>query len=159
MTSTMDVRFDDLDALQALVSEDFGDFGEPLTVTQEMIDRFADLTDDHQWIHVDRQRCQRESPLRTTIAHGFLILSLLTALKPPLGPRIVGQGSLLNYGADKLRFVAPVPAGSAIHARRRIAHVRKKGVGGTQLTFETEIWVVGQSKPALLYRSLVLLMP
>jgi acyl dehydratase len=155
----MDVRFDDRAALQALVSEDFGVFGEPLTVTQEMIDRFAELADDHQWIHVDVERCRRESPLGTTMAHGFLVLGLLTALKPPLGPRIVGQGSVINYGADKLRFVAPVPAGSAIHARRRIAHVRRKGVGGTQLTFETEIWVVGSTKPALLYRSLVLFMP
>lgn len=155
----MDVRFDDLAALQGLVSEDFGDFGEPLTVTQAMIDRFADLTDDHQWIHVDPERCRLDSPLGTTIAHGFLILSLLTALKPPLGPRIVGQGSVINYGADKLRFVEPVPSGSDIHARRRIAHVRKKGVGGSQLTFETEIWVVDSAKPAVTYRSLVLFMP
>jgi acyl dehydratase len=155
----MDVRFDDLEVLQALVSEEPGAFGEPLTVTQAMIDRFADLTDDHQWIHVDAERCRRDSPAGTTIAHGFLILSLLPALKPPLGPRIVGQGTVINYGADHLRFIEPVPSGSAIRARRRIAHVRKKGVGGTQLTFETEIWVVGRTKPALSYRSLVLFMP
>jgi acyl dehydratase len=152
------VRFDDHEALQALVSPELGPWGEPLTITQEMIDRFADLTGDRQWIHVDVERCRRESPLGTTIAHGFLLLSLLPALAGP-GGQIVGHKTVLNYGADNLRFLSPVPSGSAVHARRRIAHVRKKGVGGTQLTFESEVAVVGAEKPALAYRSLALFLP
>lgn len=153
------VRFDDLEALQTLVSEELGPFGEPMLVSQQMIDRFAELTMDEQWIHVDPERCAKESPFGTTIAHGFLILSLVTALKSGSDLEITGYGSVINYGADKLRFVSPVPAGSRIHARRRIAHVRRKGPKGTQLTFETEIHVVGADKPAMIYRSLALFMP
>jgi acyl dehydratase len=154
-----EVRFDDLDALQTLVSEEMGPFGEPIHVSQDMIDRFAELTMDEQWIHTDVERCKKESPFETTIAHGFLILSLITALKDGSDTRITGFGSAINYGADKLRFVSPVPSGSDIHARRRIAHVRKKGPGGTQITFETEVHVVGADKPAMIYRSLALFMP
>ncbi len=154
-----EVRFDDLEKLQALVADELGPFGEPLLVSQEMIDRFAKLTMDEQWIHVDVARCDKESPFGAPIAHGFLVLSLVTALKDGSDRRIVGFGSAINYGADKLRFVSPVPAGARIHARRRIAHVRKKGIGGTQITFETEVRVVGADKPAMLYRSLALFMP
>ncbi len=154
-----DVRFDDLEALRALVSESFGPFGPSLRVTQAMISAFAALTHDQQWIHVDAERCARESPSRTTIAHGFLLLSLLPALARGGDARIVGQGSVINYGADHLRFMSPVPSESDIHARRRIVHVRKKGLGGVQLTAETEVRVVGADKPAMLYRSLTLFMP
>jgi hypothetical protein len=152
------VRFDDYEALQALVSAELGPWGEPRTITQDMIDRFADLTGDRQWIHVDVERCRRDSPLGTTNAHGFLLLGLLPSLGAP-GVDIVGHKTVLNYGADSLRFISPVPAGSAVHARRRIAHVRKKGIGGTQLTFESELAVVGAEKPAMHYRSLALFMP
>jgi acyl dehydratase len=154
-----EVRFNDLETLKTLVSEELGPFGEPIGITQAMIDQFAELTLDKQWIHVDPVRCEKESPYGTTIAHGFLVLSMVSALKSGSDTRIVGAGSVINYGADKLRFVSPVPAGSEIHARRRIAHVRKKGIGGTQLTFETEVHVVGAEKPAMLYRSLALFMP
>ncbi len=152
----MKVRFDDLDALAALVSDELGPFGEPLVVTQEMIDRFADLTGDRQWIHVDVERARREGPFGGTVAHGYLVLGLLTALKSGGALEIVGYASAINYGLDQVRFVSPVPAGSAIHARRRIAHVRKKGPNGTQVTFESEIRVVGAERPALVCRSLAL---
>jgi acyl dehydratase len=154
-----EVRFDDLPALTNLVSEEMGPFGAPLLVSQAMIDAFAKLTMDEQWIHVDPARCAKESPFGVPIAHGFLVLSLTTALKPGGDTQIVGYQSVINYGADKLRFVSPVPSNSEIVARRRIAHVRKKGVGGTQVTFETEVRVVGFEKPAMLYRSLALFMP
>jgi acyl dehydratase len=153
-----EVRFDDLEALKALVSEDFSDFGPSIEIDQAMIDRFAEVTHDQQWIHTDAERCARESPLGTTIAHGHLLLSLLGALREGNGAKLTGHKSVINYGADKLRFTAPVPVGSKIHARGRIAHVRKKGLGA-QLTFESEIWVVGGAKPAVSYRSLVLFMP
>lgn len=152
-----EVRFDDLEALSSLVSTETGPFGPLMPITQEMIDRFADLTGDRQWIHVDVERCRREGV--STIAHGFLVLSLVTALVQAGDVRIVGHGRVINYGADMLRFTSPVPAGCNLHARRRIAHVRKKGVGGVQITFETEVWVEGADKPAMLYRSLALFMP
>ena len=155
-----EVRFDDLPALEALVSETFDEgFGPEIEITQAMIDQFAKLTRDEQWIHVDDERCARESPFGKPIAHGFLVLSLLTALTRDSGTRIVGAGSVINYGADKLRFTSPVPSGSRVHARRRITHVRKKGVGGTQLTFESEVWVVGADRPAMIYQSIALFMP
>jgi len=156
----MDIRFDDLKALTGLVSDEYGDFGEPLRVTQAMVDQFAELTMDHQWIHVDDQRCRENSPFGGPIAHGFLVLSLVNKLNATAGgPRIVGYGSVINYGADKLRFVGAVPSSCELHARRRIAHVRKKGPGGTQISAETEVWVVGSAKPAMFYRSLALFLP
>lgn len=154
-----EVQFDDLATLQTLVSEELGPYGPPITITQEMIDAFGKLTRDEQWIHSDVERCAAESPYGTTIAHGFLVLSLVSALGSGSDTQIVGYGSVINYGADKLRFVSAVPSNSEIHARSRIAHVRKKGIGGTQITFETEVRVVGADKPAMVYRSLALFMP
>ena len=71
-----EIRFDDIEALQKHVSEEFGEWSEPVEITQEMVNDFADVTGDHQWIHVDVERCASESPFGTTIAHGFLVLSL-----------------------------------------------------------------------------------
>ena len=155
----MEIAFNDIAGVQTLVSDKFGDFGEPITITQAMIDRFAEITMDQQWIHVDVERAKQESPFGGTIAHGFLTLSMLTALKPgKTAAKLTGFGSVINYGADKLRFISPVLAGSDIHARKRIAAVRRKGPA-TQVTFETEVWVVGAERPALLYRSLALFLP
>src|SRR5204862_1060552 len=93
-----------------------------LTVSQERIDAFAGATEDHQWIHVDRERAARESPYRTTVAHGFLSLSLLPFL---LGQAIEIQGTRLgiNYGLNRVRFTGPVPAGSRVRARFGLAAV------------------------------------
>lgn len=151
-----EVRFDDLETLSSLVTEEWSDFGPPLTVTQEMIDQFAEVTGDQQWIHQDTERTRRDSPFGGPIAHGFLIVSLVGTLKTEDPFELTGFNTIVNYGADKLRFISPVPAGAEIHARRRLVHVRKKGPAGTQLTVETEIHVVGAEKPAMLYRSLVL---
>src|SRR5436309_3616225 len=107
-----DIRFDDIEALRKQVSDEFGPWGPEIEVSQEMINKFAELTGDHQWIHIDVERAKRESPFRTTIAHGFLTLSLLPTMGAQGDFRIVGYGNATNYGADKLRFVAPVPAGS-----------------------------------------------
>jgi len=153
-----DIRFDDIAALQQHVSEEFGPWGAELEVTQEMIDRFAELTGDHQWIHVDVERCKKESPFKTTIAHGFLTLSLLPSLRAGSKFRIVGFGNATNYGADKLRFVSPVPAGSKVHARSRLVAVEAKPKG-TQVTQELAVHVVGNERPALLYTMLVLYHP
>lgn len=153
-----EIRFDDIEKLRAQVGEAFGPWGPELEVSQEMINRFADLTGDHQWIHVDVDRCRRESPFKQPIAHGFLTLSLIPRLRAQTGFRITGYGNVTNYGADKLRFTAPVPAGARIHARSRLAAVEAKPAG-TQLTTEVAVHVVGQERPALVYVMLVLYHP
>ena len=149
------IRFDDLDAINALASEEFGEFGDAIEVTQEMIQGFADLTGDHQWIHVDVERCQKESPFGGPIAHGFLTLSLLPSLSKTAGVALSGQTNAVNYGAEGLRFLSPVPAGSKLHARARVVGAVAKS-GGTLLTTEFEIRVVDAEKPAILYKMQVL---
>ena len=149
------IPFDDLDALNARASEEFGEFGEPIEVTQDMIQAFADLTDDRQWIHVDVERTKKESPFGGPIAHGFLTLSLLPRLAAGGGMRLTGHTNAVNYGAESLRFLSPVPAGSKVHARNRVVRAEAKS-GGTLLTSEIEVRVVDAEKPALLYRMQVL---
>lgn len=148
-------RFDDLDAINALASEEFGEWGDPVEVTQEMIQGFADLTGDHQWIHIDVERCRNESPFGAPIAHGFLTLSLLPRLSRSAGVGLSGHTSALNYGAESLRFLSPVPAGSKVAARSRVVRAEGKS-GGTLLTTEFEIRVLDAERPALLYRMQVL---
>ena len=143
-------RFDDLDALNGLASDEFGAFGPTLEVTQQMIHAFAELTGDHQWIHVDVDRARSESPFGGPIAHGFLTLSLLPKLSA--GPsRVTGHTNAVNYGAEALRFLSPVPAGAKLHARNRVVRAEAKP-GGTLLTVEWDIRVVDAEKPAVLYR-------
>lgn len=151
------IRFDDIDGLNAAASDDFGDWGPPVKITQDMVDEFADLTGDHQWIHADVERARRDSPFGGTIAHGFLTLSLLPAMGAST-VRIVGQSSAVNYGAERLRFLAPVPIPSEVHARGRVvkAEARPKG---TLLTTEADVSVVGADKPSLLYMMQVLYLP
>ncbi len=153
-----EIRFDDIDKLQSQISEKLGDFSPQIDVTQDMINKFADLTGDHQWIHVDVERCKRESPFKGPIAHGFLTLSLLPSLHAVSTFRIAGYGNVTNYGADKLRFTAPVPAGSKVHARSRLVAVDKKPAG-TQVTTEIQVNVVGQERPCLIYTMLILYHP
>ena len=153
-----EIRFDDIDRMRSKVSEEFGPWGPEIEVTQEMINKFAELTGDHQWIHVDVERCKRESPFKGTIAHGFLTLSLLPTLRTGSDHKIVGYGNATNYGADKLRFVSPVPAGSKIRARSRLVAVDAKPKG-TQITTEIAVHVAGSERPALLYTMLVLYHP
>ena len=153
-----DIRFDDIEGLRAKVSEEFGPWGPPVEVTQAMIDKFAELTGDHQWIHVDVERAKRESPFKGPSAHGFLTLSLLPVLRSGSDYKVIGYGNATNYGSDKLRFVSPVPAGSKVHARSRLVAVDPKPKG-TQMTSEIAVHVVGSDRPALTYTMLVLYHP
>ena len=150
-----EIRFDDIERLKSKVSQDFGAWSEPIEVTQDKINRFADVTGDHQWIHIDVERCKRESPFGGPVAHGFLTLSLLPAFKTDPGWRVVGYRNVVNYGANKLRFISPVPAGAKVHARSRIVSVEPRPQG-TQVTQETQVHVVGQDKPAVIYEGIVL---
>lgn len=152
------IRFDDIEKLKTKISDQFDDWSEPIEVTQEMIDKFADLTGDHQWIHVDVERAKRESPFKTPIAHGFLTLSLLPAMKRTPAFALTGFGNATNYGANKLRFVAPVPAGAKVRSRGRLTGVDRHKLG-TQVTQEIQVAVVGSEKPALVYEMVVLYHP
>jgi acyl dehydratase len=155
-----EIAFDDIEALQAKVGEEFGPFGAEMEISQKTIDQFAELTGDHQWIHLDAERCKRESPFGTTIAHGFLTLSLLPKLSAGTNDayRIVGAGNVTNYGSDGFRFLSPVPAGSSVHARRRLKAVEATPKG-TRVTSETAIHVVGSERPALVYDGITLYQP
>jgi acyl dehydratase len=123
-----------------------------IEVSQERIDRFAEATEDRQWIHVDRERA-RTSPFGGTIAHGFLTLSLLPRLAQDvlaLSDRKMG----INYGLNKLRFTSPVPSGSRIRARFTLSRLEKLE-GAVQLTWAVTVEREGSSKPCLLAEWLV----
>ena len=118
-----------------------------MTVDQAMIDKFADATGDHQWIHVDVERAKREMPGGTTIAHGYLTLSLVPRLAATL-MRVTKRSRGVNYGSNKVRFLNPVPAGARIRLRQRIANVEQIQ-GGARVTSEMTVEVEGQARPAL----------
>lgn len=98
-------------------------------VTQERIQQFADATGDHQWIHVDVERARRESPFKTTIAHGFLTLSLLPQFMPQVLKITGGMRMGINYGLNRLRFVSPARAGARIRARFTLQSLKDFGEG------------------------------
>ena len=117
-----------------------------LTVTQEMIDKFADASGDFQWIHCDPERVAREVPGGKTIAHGFLILSLISTLQPQI--YVVNSKSILNVGLDRLRFLASVPVGSRIRLLMEVLESEAKG-GGLRITGRATFEIEGQEKPAM----------
>ena len=116
-----------------------------LEVTQERIDQFAEATGDRQWIHVDPERAARESPFKQTIAHGFLTLSLLSEMAR-LAMSVGGVRMGINYGLNRLRFIAPVPAGARIRGRFTLA-AQKEIDAGTQATWSVLIEREGHDKP------------
>src|SRR5438552_18555426 len=121
-------RFDDVDGLNAAASPEFGEWGPEIEVTQDMINGFAELTGDHQWIHVDVERAKKESPFGGPIAHGNLTLSMIDGFREQL---ISASGFQLgvNYGWNKIRFPAPVPAGSRVRASAEITELEDVGGG------------------------------
>ena len=119
-----------------------------ITVDQAMIDKFADATGDHQWIHVDVERAKKEMPGGKTIAHGYLTLSLLPRLAPTL-LKVNKRKRGINYGSNKIRFTNPVPAGSRIRLKQTIKAVEDVPDNGVRITSEMVIEVEGQERPAL----------
>ena len=119
-----------------------------ITVDQAMIDKFADVTGDHQWIHVDVERAKKEMPGGKTIAHGYLTLSLLPRLAPTL-LKVNKRKRGINYGSNKIRFTNPVPAGSRIRLKQTIKNVEDVPDNGVRITSEMVIEVEGQERPAL----------
>ena len=150
------IKFDDFEALKGLVSEQWGEFSTQFEVTQDVINKFADLTGDKYFLHVDPEAA-KSGPFGTTIAHGFLTLSLMTQLKLQETFEITGSNFMVNYGSNKLRFTGAVPVGSRIHSRNRVKSVERLPKG-TQLTIESNVHVVGQERPALVYELIVIYM-
>ena len=126
------------------------------TVTQTMIDQFADATDDHQFIHCDPERAARETPFGGTIAHGFLLLSLLSAMTFETLPPVDKSKMGVNHGFDQIRFLAPVKTGSQIRARFLLADVKVRPSGWVQITHDVTVEIKGSKKPALTARWLTL---
>jgi acyl dehydratase len=142
---------DAYELFKAAVGQDEGT-GEWLEVTQERINQFADVTEDHQFIHVDPKQAAELSPWGTTIAHGFLTLSLLTHLSasiPQPPERYDGILMGVNYGFDKVRFVTPVKVGSRIRAKSVLAGVDLKDPNNLQIVRTMTVEIDGEAKPAL----------
>jgi acyl dehydratase len=118
-----------------------------IAIEQERIDAFADATDDHQWIHVDVKRARTESPYRTTIAHGFLTLSLIPALSKD-NYRVENAKMGINYGLNKVRFLAPVPVGSRIRLRSELIDAKKVNDNTVDLVVRQTVELDGSDKPA-----------
>jgi acyl dehydratase len=124
-----------------------------LEVSQERIDRFAEATEDRQWIHVEPERAARESPFKGTIAHGFLTLSLLSEMMRT-ALEVGGVRMGINYGLGRVRFVAPVPAGSRIRGRFKLATLEKIR-GGAQAAWEVSVEREGGDRPCCVAEWLV----
>jgi len=125
-------------------------------VTQHMIDLFADATDDHQFIHCDPERAARETPFGGTIAHGFLSLSLLSAMAFETLPPLDGSRMGVNHGFDQVRFLTPVKTGSRVRTRFVLADVKARPSGWVQITHDVTVEIDGSVKPALTARWLTL---
>jgi acyl dehydratase len=137
---------DGIEGLKELLGQTVGPT-EWREVTQEMINTFAELSGDDQWIHVDVERAKKESPFGTTVAHGNLTLSLIDGLRRDL---IASTGFQLgvNYGWNKVRFPAPVPAGSRVRATAEVIEITEVGGGWWQVVTKFTVEVEGNEKPA-----------
>lgn len=137
-----------LDQLRLAVGSEIG-LSHWRVVSQDMINRFADATDDHQFIHVDVERAKAQAPFGGTIAHGFLTVSLLSTLAFEALPSLVGATMGINYGFDKLRFMTPVKAGSSVRARFVLAAADIRKSGRVLSTYEVTLEIEGNLMPAL----------
>jgi acyl dehydratase len=148
-------RFADVHELRAAQGQILGE-SDWVTVTQEMIDRFAEATGDHQWIHVDRERAKASS-FGTTIAHGFLTLSLIPQMLYAVYS--VGKvGPSLNYGCNKVRFTQPVPSGSRVRGSIKLLKVEDMA-RGARVTTETTLRLDTSERPACIAELVAVLLP
>lgn len=128
-----------------------------LTIDQSRINQFADCTNDPQWIHVDEDRAAKESPLGTTIAHGYLTLSLLSHLSQGVIPEDVSQA--VNYGVENVRFRAPVVKGARIRNRVELMSAADRRAGRILIRLKNTVEIENEKKPALVGETLALLLP
>jgi acyl dehydratase len=148
--------FSSTDELRAAAGEHLG-YSDWQTVDQKQIDLFADATGDHQWIHVDPERAAK-GPFGTTVAHGFLTLSLIASLSPKVY-RVDGVRMAVNYGLNKVRFPAPLPSGSRIRAGVELLEVTEVRNGGVQVLARVSVEIEGADKPCCVAESVSQLYP
>jgi len=144
-----------VEELQKLVGQELGT-GDWFTIDQDRINQFAEVTGDHQWIHLDIERARKESPWGNTIAHGFLTLSLLPALSEPIYT-VTGITTRINYGLNKVRFPSPVTAGSRVRAKIELLSLEDEGEGRYKGEFRTTIELEGSERPACVAESIALM--
>ena len=141
------------DSLKEYVGKEIG-VSDWLKITQERIAQFAEATEDRQWIHLDQERAERESPYGTTIAHGFLTLSLISRFMKDVIQVRGGTGMTVNYGLNRVRFPSPLRAGSKIRARVALLSV-KEVPGAYETSFSVTIESEGSEKPCCVAESIV----
>jgi len=144
-----------IDAYKALEGKPLGT-SDWLTIDQARINQFADVTEDHQFIHVDPARAARETPFGGSIAHGFLTLSLLSHLNVQVLPEIENRAMTINYGMNKMRFLSPVREGARIRSRLTMQSVKQKSPGQYLCQYEAVVEIEGEDKPALIAEQLAL---
>jgi acyl dehydratase len=144
-----------LDEAKDLVGKEIG-VSEWLTISQERIDAFADCTDDRQWIHTDKEKA-KNGPFGTTVAHGYLILSLLSFFNFQYALFTEGIEMAFNYGLNKVRFISPVQVGARIRHRAVLKKVIEKGSQNLFLVFDNTVEIEGQDKPAMTAESVYLI--
>jgi acyl dehydratase len=142
-----------IDDAVGLVGQELG-VGEWKEIDQKRIDAFADVTEDHQWIHIDVERAKTESPYGTTIAHGFLTLSMIPKLSKD-NFQVENAKMAINYGLNKVRFLAAVPSGARIRARSELVDATKVNDGVVNLTVRQTIELDGSDKPAAVADTIV----
>lgn len=129
-----------------------------MTVDQKMINEFAETTQDKQWIHIDVERAKKFSPFGGTVAHGYLTLSLVAPLAFEIGAVPDGTSAAFNYGLDKVRFLAPVKAGSRVRLRASLMSFEQKAPGQYLMKCSNTMEIEGEEKPALIAETLAMLM-
>ena len=129
-----------------------------LEVDQDRINQFADATSDHQWIHINEEKAKAELPTKSTIAHGFLSLSLSVPLSAKIWT-ITGAKMIINYGLNKVRFINMVPVNSKVRMAVKINEVNKLDNGGTQVISEATLEIEGQDKPAYVAETIMVAFP
>ena len=138
-----------LATLNQFVGRELG-VSEWILMNQQRITEFADCTGDHQWIHVDSERAKRESPYKSTIVHGFLTLAIVGPTSLEVWIRPAGIATAINYGLDRVRFIAPVPVDARIRNRIKLLAIDPKAGGRTLFTTENIIEIEHHDKPALI---------
>ena len=129
-----------------------------VTVDQAMIDKFAEATGDHQWIHVDVERAKRELPGGKTIAHGYLTLSLLPRMMPEL-LKVTKRSRGVNYGSNKVRFTSPVQVGARIRGRQKLLAADDMPNGGIRMTYQWTVEIEGKERPACVAETMSIAYP
>lgn len=141
-----------LDELRSAVGSELG-VSDWVLVDQDRINKFAEATGDYQWIHLDVERAGRETPWKSTIAHGYLTLSLVPMLMAGIWS-VEGVASSINYGSNKVRFTSPVPAGSRVRGRAVLKAVDDQGPGSVRLTVDLTVEREGQERPVCVAETL-----